>query len=240
MDGKIIERFDEAQRRSIRMMSALMSTLEEGMSERDIANRAEARLSDFGFHGWFYPPEIQIGLRTKRAGIWRLPSSRISLRRGDPVMLALGPCGERVFGDIAATVVFRKADSELVSLSRQCVRATCGFASRLKCVGEVYVFARAWAANHRIELANHRSIGHALLPPQGRLALGFPRSTHAATWLRRYQVHFLNPLRMQGMYAIGPQLNNATSGARFREIVLIDGDQKRLLGRPSADEIGVF
>jgi hypothetical protein len=239
MDPRLLDRFDDAQRRSIALTSKLLEGLRGGMSERSVARIATDLLPDFGFDRWFYPPEIQIGANTIRAGIWRPPSGSKRLRQGDPIMVALGPSDGQASGDVCATVTFGEPDSELIEASRDCTRATCGYASELKCVGELFIYARTWAANHRATLANPRSIGHALLPPDGRFP-GYPRSAHMATWLRRYQVHFLNPRRLEGLWALGPQLSDQRSGARFREVVYVGPDTRRILGREGLDEIGRF
>ncbi len=240
MDEQLIARFDDTQRRSIALMSALIPRLEAGMSERDISRFAAEMLPDHGFDGWFYPPEIQIGTSTTRAGIWRPPSTRTRLQAGDTVMLALGPSDGRSAGDVCTTISFRAPEPQLITDARECTRATCGYTSSLKCVGELFIYARTWAANHQLSLANPRSIGHAVLPPQGKLATGYPRSAHMATWLRRYQIHFLNPRRIGGMWAIGPQLASADGGARFRELVLIAPGVRRLLGRDGFEDLGRF
>ncbi len=240
MDEQLTARFEHAQRRTIALVSELLRHLEPGMSEHDIAQRAAALLPDHGFDGWFYPPEVQIGASTARAGIWRPPSARNRLHVGDTVMIALGPSDGQASGDIGLTRTFGEPDSRLVTLARDCTRASCGYASGLKCIGELFIYARTWAANHQLSLANPRSIGHALLPPTGRLATGYPRSAHMATWLRRHQVHFLNPRRLWGMWALGPQLTDQHAGARFREVVLVGPGTRKILGRDSLDEVGVF
>jgi hypothetical protein len=240
MDEQLTARFEDAQRRTIALVSALFRRLEPGMSELTIARLAADMLPEHGFDRWFYPPEVQIGGNTTRAGVWRPPSPRTRLHRGETLMLALGPSDGRASGDISATRVFGQPDSKLVERARDCTRATCGYSSGLKCIGELFIYARTWAANHQLALANPRSIGHALLPPTGRLASGYPRSAHMATWLRRYQVHFLNPRRLWGMWALGPQLTDQRAGARFREVILVGPGTRKVLGRDSLDQVGCF
>lgn len=240
MDEQLIARFDDAQRRAISLLSALVHELEAGETELDVSRRAHELLDQHGFEGWFFPPEVQFGRRSTRAGVWRPPSPRVRLRHGQHVMVALGPWGGEAFGDVGTTLVFGAPDDRLVELARACTRAACGYASSLKCVGELFIYARTWATNHRLELANPRSIGHALLPPEGRLRRGYPRSAHMATWLRRYQVHFLNPRRLSGLWTLGPQLRQDAAGARFREVVLVEQGRKRILGRSGLDEVGTL
>jgi hypothetical protein len=240
MQEQHLARFDDAQRRAIALLSQLRAQLEPGLSERDVAQRAEASLAAFGFDSWFYPPEVQIAENTARAGIWRPPSPRRRLHQGDLIMIALGPSDGEACGDVCATFDYGEPETPVVGLARDCTRAVCGYASGLKCVGELFIYARTWALNHRAELANPRSIGHAVLPPTGRLSRGYPRTAHMATWLRRHQIHFLNPRRLGGVWGIGPQLSSDGRGARFRELVLVTPDGRRLLGRDSFDELGRF
>ena len=240
MDPEVIIAFDDAQRRSIALVSSLIEGLEAGMSETDIYRQAASMLPRFGFTTWFRPPEVQIGSRTSRAPIWRLPSPRVRLKPGDPIVLSMGPASQSAYGDVGLSLVFQHEDSPLIQDARECTRATCGFASRWKCTGELYVFAHSWAVNHRYRLANQRSIGHVILPPQGVYRHYSPRLAHAATWLRRHQILFLNPHRMSGLYAIRPQLSDGTIGASFQEMILVTDTGKRVLGRSGEDEIGVF
>jgi hypothetical protein len=240
MNQQLIDLFDDSQRRSIALMAELLGRLESGMTARAVSGLAAELLPRHGFDRWFYPPEIQIGAGTLRTGVWRPPSRRQRLRPGVAVMLALGPSDGRSCGDIGTSIVFGEPDNELVHLARRCTVATCGYASSLKCVGELFIYASTWAANHRLTLTSPRSIGHALLPATGRLERGYPRSAHAATWLRRHQIHFLNPRRLDAMWAIGPQLSDGRAGARFRELMLITDGTQRPLGRRSLDELGLF
>ena len=240
MDEQLTSRFEDAQRRTIKLVTSMLRRLEPGMSELAIARLAADMLPEHGFDGWFYPPEIQLGGNTTRAGIWRPPGPRNRLTRGDTLMIALGPSDGQASGDISTTIIFGEPDNKLVKQARDCTRATCGYATGLKCIGELFIYARTWAANHQLALANPRSIGHALLPPTGKLATGYPRSAHMATWLRRYQIHFLNPRRLVGMWAVGPQVTDGDAGARFREVVLMGPGTRRILGRESFEEIGTF
>lgn len=240
MNDQLIASFDDAQRRSIALMTILLGRLEAGMSPRTIGGLAADLLPDFGFDRWFQQPEIRIGADTSSAGSWRPPAGHARLTQGSPVMISLGPSDGASCGDIGTTIVFGQPDDSLVEQARACTLATCGYASSLKCVGELFIYARTWAANHRRTLADSRSIGHAVLPATGHFARGYPRSAHLATWLRRYQIHFLNPRRLQGFWAIGPQLAGARTAACFRELIVVDGTDHRVLGRDGLDAIGRF
>ena len=78
--------------------------------------------------------------------------------------------------------------------ARACTTAACGYASRGKAGGEIHVFARAWAVNRRMDLAGEGPVGHRVLPREGVLATGFPRSAHLATLLPRNRIHRLHPV----------------------------------------------
>ncbi len=224
------------------MMADVVSRLEAGQSERDIFELAETRLADHGFTGWYHPPEVRVrpfgpGSLIKRA------SAERTLKPGDLVSIDLGPSDGSAYGDFGTTVTFAPAyDGEpaVLSVARDCVKASCGYASRWKTSGEIAIFAQAWAVNHRMTLANIQSVGHQVLMKEGWLVLGFPRSAHAATRLRRNQMHRLNPTRLSGMYALRPELDDNGHRASFEELIYVDGDQKGVLGRGGLDEVGTL
>jgi len=58
--------------------------------------------------------------------------------------------------------------------------------------------------------------------------------------LRRCQVHFLNPRRVIGIYCLSPRIVADGKAMCFEEMVYIEGDEKRVLGRNSIDEIGTL
>ena len=167
------------------------------------------------------------------------------LKAGDVATIDIGPATKDAFGDIATTVVLSDAGTAMpepkaLAVARECVKACVAFSSPMKTVGEIYVYAKAWAANHRVTLASERSIGHALLPGEGLIGMNFPRFAHGATWFRRHQVHFLNPNRIRGMWAYRPLLSSDGIGASYEEAVYVDGDGRRILGRDSLDEVCTY
>ncbi len=242
MDEAVLRAFDEAQRRGFSLLRELVDQLDEGQSERQVAEAARDLARRRGFDRWFHPPEVLFGERTRSNAVWKEPSDRARLRRGDLVSITLGPAGAEAFADVGTTLVFGapSGEPELIRVAREALRATAGFASQWKTVGELYIYARAWAVNHRLSLVNERSIGHAILPPEGALAAGFPHSAHAITWLRRYQVRRLNPTRLSGMWAIRPQITDGATAAQFEEIIYISGPDKRILGRDDISQVGVL
>jgi len=240
MDPSLIAQFDQTQRKTFLLLSRAVASLQEGMSEADLDAIVRDEARGLGFDAWFHPPEIQFGQRTTSNAVWKVPSKSNHLRSGDLVVLDFGPAEGATYGDAGVTICFGAEEPAVLEVSRECVRATCGFASQWKTVGELFVFSKAWAVNHRLTLGNTRSIGHAILPKSGLLSFNFPRSAHAATWLRRHQIRFLNPARLEGLWALRPMLSDGQNGAAFVEVVMISGEEKKVLGRDSIAEIGTL
>ena len=234
-----IRAYDDAQRRAFHLVADVVRRLEAGMSERDIYEIAETRLEPNGFSTWYHPPQVHI--RRNGTPWWPLPSARRTLAVGDLITLDVGPGTEQVYGDAGYSMEFGSTlEPKVVTVARDCLRACCGYASRWKTVGEIYIFARAWAVNHRMDLANQRAVGHRILPREGLLATGFPRSAHLGTLLARNRMHRLNPVRMEGMFAIRPEVRADGRTAAFEEIVYVHEDVRVILGRDSLDQIGVL
>lgn len=242
MDEAVLAAFDDAQRRGFSLLRDVMNQLEEGQSEQQVADAARELARSRGFDRWYHPPEVLFGERTCSNAVWKNPDDGARLRRGQLVSITLGPAGAEAYADVGVTRTFGaaagSAEHKVIQVAREAVRATAGFASQWKTVGELYIYARAWAVNHRLHLVNERSIGHAILPPEGALATGFPHSAHAITWLRRYQVRRLNPNRLAGMWAIRPQITDGEVAAQFEEIIYINGPDKRILGRDDISQVG--
>ncbi|MCB9762934.1 MAG: M24 family metallopeptidase [Alphaproteobacteria bacterium] len=241
IDPAVVDAFDDAQRRGWRLLSDVARQVVVGMTEVDIAALARERLSDHGFDRWYHAPEVAVGERTRRPP--HRHSARARVQAGDFVTIDLGPATADTYADVGVTLHVApegEPEPELLEVTRDCVRGCVGYASQWKTVGEIFVFARAWAVNHRVELASTRAIGHAVLPKAGPLAVGFPRSAHAANLLRRNQMHFLHPVRLQGMWAIRPLISDGQRAASFEEIIFVDGEDKRILGRDSLDEVGTL
>ncbi len=234
--------FDDAQRRAIALTADVVRRLEAGMTARDIFEIAETRLGEHGFQGWFHAPEIRVRPHGPARFLHRA-DARVKLAPGDLVSLDLGPADGSAYGDFGTTVTFASPDDKepaVLGVARDCIRASCGFASRWKTLGEMVIFAQAWAVNHRMTLSQSETVGHRILGRQGWTSVGFPRSAHLATFLRRNQLHKLNPVRMAGMLAIRPEVDDHGHRASFEEIVYIEGDQKGVLGRSSVAEVGTL
>ena len=238
--------FDGAQRATWQLVRRVTDQLTVGMSERDVAELAQAEAPSFGFTSWFHRPELRfegvVG-RTQRNG------TKHKLSSGSLVEIDLGPANEEAYGD--AAVCFRfdgtppsgqpHADEPgLVTLARDLCRATCGFANRFKSTGELYVFADSWATNHRASLGDDKAVGHVCLPREGLAANAWPMTAHAATLLRRNQIQWFNPRRMFGIFAIRPRIHQEGAGLSFEELIIVNHDRPQLLGRDNWDQIGTW
>ncbi len=233
-----IQAFDHAQSLTIQLTRAVVDNLEEGMSELEVGDLAKEQARAFGFTGWFHKPEVRFG---GNIAILHRPSTLRKLAPGTLVELDIAPATDDAFGDLGVGLCFgSEDDSTLVHEAQEACRAVCGFASRYKTVGELFVFARAWANNHRMGLGNARSIGHVCPLPQGLLGTSWPRAARASIFLRRFQVHFLNPRRLQGLWALSPRIVLGGVGMCFEEIVFIDEQHKRILGREDIAEVGTY
>jgi Xaa-Pro aminopeptidase len=230
--------FDHAQRMTIELMRAVVDNLENGMSERDVHDLAVEQAPAFGFSGWFAKPEVRFdGARS----IFHRPSTKRKLRKGTLVEIDLAPSTANAFGDFGIGLSFgTDEEAMVVAEAREACRAVCGFASRFKTVGELFVFAESWANNHRVSLGGARSIGHMVPLCEGPFATAWPQSARMAVFLRRCQVHFLNPRRVIGIYAISPRVVANGQAMCFEEMVYIEGDTKRILGRNSEADIGTL
>jgi len=231
----VLPAFEKAQRATIDLTRAVVAALEPGMSPSDVAALARDKAGQAPgtpFTGWFHPPEVYFD----RTASGR--SASRALRPGTVVQIDLAPATETAFGDFGHSFSFQSAEHTVVSEARRACRATCGFASRFKCVGELFVFAQSWANNHRMTLGARHSIGHACLPREGLATAGWPLGARFAIKLRRNQIQWYNPRRMAGAYAVNPPIIHEGRMAAFEEIIFIDGEQKHVLGRDHIDEIG--
>ena len=233
-----IAAFDHAQRMTIQLMRTVVDSLEVGMSERDVYDLAMEQAGSFGFTDWFAKPEVRFdGARS----VFHRPSTSKRLVKGTLIELDLAPATDTAFGDFGIGLCFgSNQEPAIVTEAREACRAVCGFASRFKTVGELFVFAESWANNHRVSLGGARSIGHMVPLNEGMFTMSWPRTARMAIFLRRCQVHFLNPRRVIGIYCLSPRVVMDGKAMCFEEMVYIEGDHQRILGRDSSDDIGTY
>ncbi len=238
-----VRAFDDAQRRTLDLARDVVSRLQTGMSARDVAALTVRQAAAAGFTGWFHTPEVHIGADIGAGGLSRLRNGAQTLAPGTLLSLDLGPAVGDAYGDLGITVALPAPgtpEPEILAAGRDCARAACGYSSRWKTMGEIVIFSHAWARNRSMELLNTQGIGHRILPKEGLLRYGFPRSAHWAARLARNRLHRLNPVRMDGMFAINPVLRWDGLTVSFEEVIYIREDVKRVLGRGGLSEVGTL
>lgn len=229
IDAELRAAFVHAQSETIAAVARTVQALDVGMSELDVARRLESEVSDRGFVTWFQRPRVLFGApATPRL---RMSAER-KLTRGTILEIDLAPANADAYGDFTTTVAFG-ADTvpPLVADARALCEAACGFASRWKCTGEVYVFSEAWANNHRAHLGSAKAVGHVCLPRRGRTGWAWPYVARLAIQMKRHQVEWFNHRRMHGFYALAPRLVRGEHACAFGEMILIDGDERVVIGR---------
>ena len=235
----VIAAFDDAQRRAIALVADVCGRLEAGMYARDVEELTETRLTEHGFTTWYHPPEVAVGADIGRRSHLPRLGKGAALEAGGLVAIDVGPATAEAYGDFGVTRVFGGGEEPfVVQQARECTRAACGFASRWKTCGEIFVVSQAWAVNQRLKLLNEHAVGHRVLPREGVLSSAFPRSAHFATLLPRNRLHRLHPVRMDGMFAVKPVVGDGRQAASFEELIYIHEDVRCVLGRESLAEIG--
>lgn len=237
-----LDTFQDHQTRAIALLDAVLGRIERDMSEVDVVRLVEELSGSFEFDRQFHAPEVFIG-GYPPPRIFR-PSGSKRVTPGCNVTVQIAPGTEHAFGNSGASFTFGAEEHPVITQARETLRGTIGFASRWKCTGELYVFARTWTNTRQSQLATgERAIGHVALPPEGWVASSYPRSAWYATLMRRYQVEFLNYRRMDGFYTLRPAVQIRDQCASFGEMIYIDAENgdKIVLGRPGGlDEIGTF
>ncbi len=232
--------FEVAQQGALDLLADLKSRLEPGMSEHDVHALAHERGHAMGFSTWFRAPVVRFGAPAVVRWTDR-PRRSARLQAGTIVELEVTPATDAAFGDAGTAFVFgQDDDAPIVGEARELCRAVCGYASRWKCVGELFVFAQAWTTNRRASLGGQKSIGFVAMGPERSWAGRWPGGAWGNSLLRRNQVQFFNPRRMNGIYVIRPRIVLDGQGASFAEMVLVTPDHKQLLARPDLDAVGTL
>ena len=232
-----IARFEDAQRRALELLSAGRASLSTGMSELDVRDWYEAEASAHGFTGWFERPLIRFN--SPATFRYEMSAKRL-LDSNTMVEVLLQPADDQAYGNAGATWVHGGGgEPAILDAARELCRATTGFAGRFKCVGEIFVFAQAWANNRSLHMGEEQTaVGHLCQGPEGLLSTGWPTSARVASYLRRNQVEWYNYRRMHGVYTIRPRIFSGEYSAMFGEMVYVEGDDKRILARKDIDAVG--
>jgi hypothetical protein len=231
----VIAAFEDAQTRAFALLADVVRSLRSGAAEDACVRFAIRSAASHGFLGFFRPPVVRFDPTAQR---FSLPTRRI-LRSGMLVEIVLLPVTSDAVGHVAVTLPFEGEGDPLCDGARETCRAVLGFANRTKTSGELHVFAKAWANNHRARLPG-RSIGFHCPQPEGAFAVAWPRGAWALTRLRRHQLEHLNPRPLRGVYAVRPRIAMGARAASFGELLFVDGDEKTIVGRNSLDDVGAL
>jgi len=222
--------FESAQRNSIAILRDTEKDLVVNMTQADILACIKKHARSYQVTNWLRPPLVRISTKTGIEG----------LQKGSLLQIHIQPVFDQAFGSIGNTQSFQSQQSQqsqVVEEAKELCFATCTFANRRKCVGELFVFAHSWCTNHRIELEHKKNIGHRCFSKE-ELPILWPYSARAMSMLRRNQVQWYNPRRLEGLFAIHPFIEKHDLFAGFAEMIYIDGEQRILVGRDSFDELG--
>lgn len=232
--------FVDAQGRALALLRDLVPRLEAGMSERDVHHLALERGRAQGCEKWFRAPVVRFDAPPIVRWTDR-PRTAPTLAPGMIVELEVAPATGEAFGDVGIALAFGQEEQPtIVQDARDLCRAVVGFSSRWKCVGELFVFAQAWANNRRGSLGGQQSVGFGAMTPDRSWAGRWPGGAWAASLLRRNQIQFFNPRRMNGIYVIRPRMVADGQGASFAEMVLVTPESRQIIGRERPDQVGTL
>ncbi|MCB9777730.1 MAG: M24 family metallopeptidase [Alphaproteobacteria bacterium] len=235
-----LEAFEAAQRGALDLLRDLTPRIEAGMTEHDVHALAHERGEALGFSTWFRAPIVRFAAPATVSWTDR-PSARRTLDAGMIVELEVAPGTPDAFGNAGTAFVFGgSTDPDVqatVDSAAELCRACVGFSSRWKCVGEVFVFAEAWANNRTASLGGQTSVGFQAIPPTAAMLGVWPGGAWGLSLLRRNQVQYFNPRRMNGIYVLRPRFVKDGRGASFSEMVYVTPDAKHILGRGGIEDV---
>lgn len=235
--AELLPDFLDTQRRTIDLVAAVADALGEGMSERDGVALALQKGKAAGFSAWFHPPRVRFGGEPAMKPTDRARSAP-PLQPGMIVEVELAPATDRAFGHSGLSFAFgTRTEPPILQQARDLCRAVVGYSSRWKCTGELFVFAEAWTNNRRGNLGGQTSVGYQVRGPGDGLPGPWPLAVRAWSMLRRNQVQYYNPRRMNGIYVVRPRAAIEGAGALFAEMILVTPEQKVILGRDSLDQV---
>jgi len=234
LDPQILSAFEDAQTRTIRASARAVARLQSGATPAHFVELLLSEARAEGFSNFLRKPSVRLG------GLpGHHPRAPGYIEPGCTVEFDLAPLDHEVFADFGSAFAFQSdREPQLLAEARNLCRSTCGFASRWKCTGELFVYAQAWATNHRRSLGDLGQVGYRCFPKRDRSAILWPHSIKLGQQLRRNQIQWYNPRRMEGHYLVAPRLFGEDRSFCFREIVLVDGDTRKILGRDDLSKVG--
>lgn len=230
-----IKAFTAAQVQGFELMNSVLKNLQMGINERQLVKQITEAAPKFGFNHWFSRPVIHFDYSSRpRIG----PSENRVLKPSTVVQIHLKPATDSAYANLGLSFCPDGNPPPIIAAAKELCTATSTYASHLKCVGELFVFATSWANNHRCRLNNERHIGHQCRGPDGVHGLMWPKSARLHTTLRRHQIQWYNPRRLNGIFAIQPDLSSDDRRAGFAEIICVTEDNRWVLGRENMSDIG--
>ena len=227
MSEVVLQSFEYAQKKSIELLKEIFSSIQSNMQESDIRTIIREQALKSGASGWFRKPFVRL-----------FPKGR-AVHPESLIQIHLQPIYGDAFGSIGVTKCFARADTDIVLLARELCLATLTFGNRWKCTGELFVFAHSWCTNHRVTLEHEKNVGHQCFS-KGQSPALWPYSARAYSMLRRYQIQWFNPRRLQGIFAVHPFIQRHDQFAGFAELFYIKDEEKILLGRSDLSQVGTL
>lgn len=250
-------RFAELQRAVFARLGEVAAELEEGMSEREVGRRVHRGLRELGVRAYFHAPVALFGERTTYPGDFgafeALPTER-TLRAGDPVILDAAPIIDGLTIDAAFTCQFRgegvpeELDAALFRARelivegararrslREIARAVDDEIRRRglvncheKHIGAVLghrltAESSPWLRGRRVFGLGPRQVGYFVMR-SAAASLGFRALT--PNWNAKRQSDYPVP---DGLWAVEPHVATRGFGAKFEEILLVQGADVRYL-----------
>lgn len=233
-----IDAFHTTQQQSIALLQACLQQLHLNQTETEVLTWLEKHCQDFQLQGFIRRPVVHFDYRMSlRVG----PSDKRTLQVGSVVQIHLQPFNAQAFGNTGISFVYQSGDIPIVNVAKELCVASCTFATHGKSAGEIFVFAKSWATNHRTHL-NNESVGHFCFPNSETGIFGslWPSSMRGLTQLRRYQLQWYNPRKLEGIYAIHPEIKQDNRRAGFAELIYVTASERIVLGRHSMDALCHF
>lgn len=249
VDATYLARFRRAQRLSYECVEAVASTLEEGVTEREVAGRLHDWLTERGVRDWFHTPFAWFGDRTAfRHFVTPLHffPTRRRLEFGMAYILDVAPVLDRAIGDIGYARAFGENpihDELMTDLAayRDLIPRLITDGSTLR---EVYLevdeLIRRQGYDNRHRVYPGRVIAHQVRDVESRLprfiAFGFDsRALRTLVGdLVVERAHHRSPLWASGaisdhrpepgLWAVEPHIGFRDVGVKFEEILVVRPD----------------
>jgi len=254
--AKTLDHFRDLQRNSFAILETVAASLEEGQTEKDVARALVKAYRTAGATSFFHLPVALFGDRTALPGNWTVgkffPKSK-ALKMGDSVILDAAPLFKGYLVDTSYSFCFgenqthKKMMANLAQFRKQVCDAVNGGQSFKEISDQVLVdFAKMGYepahTKHPGEVLGHRAVKTINLPFVWRLQ-GFDalsltwfslKEKLAAMGLGRRSPLWNNSKTSDhaphdGLWLIEPHAGDGPIGAKWEEILVIEGGKARWL-----------